>query len=73
MSRATQGYYTSDSQTPLNRHPRRTAVSRTPTPPIDDEGMCKRLLNRLYLLEEDALFIWAQSVRASVYGEGDER
>ena len=36
-----------------------------PLPPTDPE-MWKRLLNRLYLLEEDDLFRWANEVRAAV-------
>lgn len=47
---------------------------RTPFPPprpVTDPEMWKRLLNHLYINEEDELFRWATSVRAAVAGKGE--
>jgi hypothetical protein len=35
-------------------------------PPPDDERMWRRLLNHVYLCEEDELFRWLRSVRQAV-------
>ncbi len=44
-----------------------------PTPSINDRDSWRRLLNSLYLHEEDELFRWPQNVRAAVCrGEWDE-
>lgn len=44
--------------------------SESPTPAIDDEIAWRKLLNRLFIYEEDQLFKWAKTVRTAVCGEG---
>jgi len=42
-------------------------VSRTPTlPPVDSEYHWKKLMNFLYVHEQDALFEWLRTVRTVV-------
>lgn len=47
--------------------------STTPVlPTVDDQDAWRRLLNRLFLWEEDDLFRWAQSVMATVCSEREK-
>ncbi len=48
-------------------------MSRTPTlPPVDSEYHWKKLMNLLFIHEQDALFEWLRAVRAAVE-EGQKR
>ncbi len=42
-------------------------------PPPDSAEMWKRLLNRLYLDEEDELFKWAKATREAIPGAEEAR
>jgi hypothetical protein len=44
----------------------------TPTPPVTDSEMWRRLLNLLFWLERDDDFRWAKTVKAAVCHERDE-
>ena len=52
----------------MRPRPKLKVVLSTP----DDPYMWKRLLNRLYLYEEDELFRWAKTVRETTCGEEEK-
>ncbi len=54
------------SRTPTRPLPARPDFLRPVPPPPDSEYMWRRLMNFLFVHEQDDLFVWLRSVRAVV-------